>query len=221
MSDASSTLRPREHEDKARQRFSTVLRELATGTDPTVSIGDVLSAFGDRAFGALMLLFAAPNVFPLPPGTSAVLGAPLLVVTAQLMLGRPTLWMPRFLLNRSISREFFANLTGKIDYLVARAERLLRPRLTPLLRPVPERLLGGACFVLAVILFLPIPFGNIPPGFAISAFALAILERDGVAALVGWFSTVVSLVILAAVSATIIVTLKAFLTLVGFSFLIR
>jgi hypothetical protein len=40
----------------------------------------VLDAFGDRAFGALMLLFAAPNVLPLPPGMSAVLGAVLSIL---------------------------------------------------------------------------------------------------------------------------------------------
>ena len=57
-----------------RQRFSEVLNGLASRTSPAISIGDVLNAFGDRAFGALMLLFAAPNVLPLPPGMSAVLG---------------------------------------------------------------------------------------------------------------------------------------------------
>src|SRR5215212_770572 len=158
MSDASSPVRtPRE--DEARQRFSIVLRELAAGTDPMVSIGDVLSAFGDRAFGALMLLFAAPNVLPLPPGTSAVLGAPLLFVTAQLMLGRPTLWMPRFICERSISRYFFALLTAKLSPILHRAERFLRPRMGLLLHPLPERIVGGACLLLAIILFLPIPFG--------------------------------------------------------------
>src|SRR5215212_7981075 len=191
---------------QAPQSFSQILGELAAGPDPSVSIRDVLDAFGDRAFGALMLVFAAPNVLPMPPGTSAVLGAPLLFVTAQLMLGRPTVWMPGIVLDGSISRSFFTSLTSRLNPALTRVESQLRARLLALLRPLPERLIGGACFVLAVILFLPIPFGNIPPGFAISAFALAILERDGVAALVGWFSTVVSLVILAAVSATIIAT---------------
>ena len=143
---------------------------LAARPVPVISIGDVLNAFGDRAFGALMLLFAAPNMLPLPPGMSAVLGAPLLFITAQLMLGRSTLWMPRFICERSISRDFFALLTAKLSPVLHRAERFLRPRMSMLLHPVPERIVGGACLVLAVILFLPIPFGNIPPAFAIAAF---------------------------------------------------
>src|SRR5215218_6226702 len=194
-----------------RQRFSEVLSGLASRTSPAISIGDVLNAFGDRAFGALMLLFAAPNVLPLPPGTSAVLGAPLLFVTAQLMLGRPTLWMPRFISERSISRDFFALLTAKLSPVLHRAERFLRPRISMLLHPVPERIVGGACLLLAIILFLPIPFGNIPPAWAIAAFALGILERDGLATVVGWLATIGSILILVAVSSAIIAGVRAFL----------
>jgi len=194
-----------------RQRFSEVLSGLAAQPVPYISIGDVLNAFGDRAFGALMLLFAAPNVLPLPPGMSAVLGAPLLFVTAQLMLGRSTLWMPRFIRERSISREFFGVLTTKLSPILQRAERFLRPRLALLLHPVPERIVGAACLLLAIILFLPIPFGNIPPAFAIAAFALGILERDGLATIIGWLAMVGSVLILAAISSAIIAGIRAFL----------
>jgi hypothetical protein len=214
MSDPSSSLSAVVSPDddvEPRQRFSEVLSDLAGRPIPAISIGDVLNAFGDRAFGALMLLFAAPNVLPLPPGMSAVLGAPLLFITAQLMLGRSTLWMPRFIRERSISRNFFALLTAKLSPILSRAERYLRPRLGLLLHPLPERVVGAACLLLAIILFLPIPFGNIPPAFAIAAFALGILERDGLATLVGWSATVGSILILAAVSSAIVAGIWAFL----------
>src|SRR5215213_8107919 len=165
MPDPSSSLAPVASLDadaEPRRRFSEVLNELASRPEAAIRLGDVLNAFGDRAFGALMLLFAAPNMLPLPPGTSAVLGAPLLFVTAQLMLGRPTLWMPRFICERNISRDFFVLITTKLSPLLRRAERILRPRLTLLLHPLPERIVGPACLLLAIILSLPLPFGNIP-----------------------------------------------------------
>jgi len=71
---------------------------------------------------------------------------------------------------------------------------------------------GGACLLLAIILFLPIPFGNIPPAFAISAFALGILERDGLATLIGCLATIGSLLILAAISSAIVAGINAYLT---------
>jgi hypothetical protein len=215
MPDPSSTLAPVLSPDtdaEPRRRFSEILSDLASRPAATVSLGDVLDAFGDRAFGALMLLFAAPNMLPLPPGLSAVLGAPLLFVTAQLMLGRPTLWMPRFICRQSIRRDFFVLLTTKLRPVLERAERILRPRLSLLLHPVNERIVGAACLLFAIILFLPIPFGNIPPAWAIAAFALGILERDGLATLVGWFGTIGSILILAAVSSAIVAGIDAFLT---------
>jgi hypothetical protein len=215
MPDPSSTLAPVASPDtdaEPRRRFSEILSDLASRPAVAVSLGDVLNAFGDRAFGALMLLFAAPNMLPLPPGLSAVLGAPLLFVTAQFMLGRPALWMPRFIRRQSIRRDFFALLTTKLSPVLQRAERILRPRLSLLLHPVNERIVGAACLLLAIILFLPIPFGNIPPAWAIAAFALGILERDGLATLVGWFGTIGSILILAAVSSAIVAGIDAFLT---------
>ena len=213
MPDSSSTLAPvaSPNADAEPRRFSGILNELAKRPAAAISLGDVLNAFGDRAFGALMLLFAAPNMLPLPPGMSAVLGAPLLFITAQLMLGRSTLWMPRFICERSISRDFFALLTAKLSPILHRAERFLRPRISILLHPVPERIVGAACLLLAIILFLPIPFGNIPPAFAIAAFSLGILERDGVATIIGWLATVGSILILAAISSAIIAGVCAFL----------
>jgi hypothetical protein len=101
-------------------------------------------------------------------------------------------------------------LTTKLSPILQRAERILRPRLTLLLHPVPERIVGAACLLLAIILFLPIPFGNIPPAWAIAAFALGILERDGLATVVGWLGTIGSLLILAAVSSAIIAGVRAF-----------
>ena len=58
-----------------------------------IFLSDVLDALGERALTTLMLVFALPNALPAPPGTSAVLGLPLLCLSAQLTTGRPP-WLP-------------------------------------------------------------------------------------------------------------------------------
>jgi hypothetical protein len=118
--------------------------------------------------------------------------------------------MPKVICDRAIPRDAFSTLTSKLTPLLQRSERYLKPRLTGLLSPVSERIIGAVCLLLAVILFLPIPFGNIPPALAISAFALGILERDGLAVLVGWLTGAGSLVILAAISSAIVAGITAF-----------
>ena len=46
-------------------------------------------------------------------------------------------------------------------------------------------LIGLGLLVLTVVLALPIPFGNWLPAFAICIVGLAMVEKDGVAVLVG------------------------------------
>ncbi len=149
-----------------------------------VSVGDIMVALHDRAIGAMILVFALPNVVPMPPGTSAILGLPLLFLTAQLTFGRRP-WLPKAIADRSIDRLHFAAVVRRIAPWMGRAERLLRPRLQALARPPFEYLVGAVCLLLSIILFLPIPMGNIPPAIAICLFALAILERDGLWVLAG------------------------------------
>lgn len=181
-------------------RFSTVLRLLGEEPEDRISFTKLTETFGDRVFGALMFIFAVPNVLPLPPGSSSVLGAPLLLIAAQLAVGRRTLWLPKAVRERSIARDDFRHLVGRVLPYLRWTERLLAPRLLAMFGLLGDRLIGIACLVLAAILFLPIPFGNMLPGLAISFFSLALLQRDGIAALVGWLTTAVSVGVLALVS---------------------
>ena len=132
-----------------------------------IAVGDLLDALGDRALAALLFVFAFPNVLPVPPGTSAVLGAPLVFLAAQLCFGlRP--WLPAVIARRSMPRKDFAALVQRIGPWLERAERLLRPRAVLLTVPPMEYLIGAVCLVLGLILTLPIPLGNVLPALSIS-----------------------------------------------------
>lgn len=165
--------------------LSVMLEALAADTRlGRISIGDLLAALGDRATAALLFIFAFPNVLPTPPGTSTILGAPLIFLAAQLMLGRAP-WLPAFVAKRSMTRADFASLVKRIVPWLVRAENLLRPRLAGLARPPMEQFIGLLSLLLAVVLVLPIPLGNVLPALAISLLALGVLERDGVWVLAG------------------------------------
>jgi len=150
--------------------------------DPTrdrVTVGDLLQVLGDRAIGALIFIFAFPNALPAPPGVSAVLGTPLLFLTMQLTLGlRP--WLPAVVARRSLARADFAMLVRRVAPWLARAERLLRPRFSRLALPPFEYAIGLVTVVMAIVLVLPIPLGNMLPALALCVMALGILARDGV-----------------------------------------
>jgi len=179
------------------RRLSTILTDIAN--DPareTITIADIRDAMGDRAFGALMFVFAAPNTLPVnAPGVSVVLGIPLLFLSLQLVAGLAVPWLPRALVQRAVSRPRFARVMQYVVPWVRRAETFSRPRWPLLAAGLAERLIGLWCAFLSVVLILPVPFGNMGPGIAICILAFALLERDGEATVTGFGISVAALVL--------------------------
>ena len=168
-----------------RRSLSEILSEIAA--DPVrdfVAVSDLIAILGGRGRAALILLFAFPNVLPAPPGVSGILGVPLIYLSFQMMLARVA-WLPKIVGGRGMSRDRFAQLVERLAPPLARAERLLRPRWQVFVNHSAERVLGGICLTLALVLALPIPFGNMLPALAICLIALGVLERDGVWVVVG------------------------------------
>lgn len=181
--------------------LSALLRQIVLDhSRERISIADLIAISGDRAFGALLFIFATPNILPIPiPGFSAMLGLPLLYLTGQLLLGYDKPWLPNLISKRSFARRDFTQIVHRILPALTRAERILHPRLTMLASRPVERVIGAVTFLLAILIFLPIPLGNALPGVAIGLFALGILARDGIAILLGFVTSVLSVVVVSGV----------------------
>jgi hypothetical protein len=180
------------------RRMSAILLGLVeSARGERVTLGEMVDAFDARAYGPLIVLFAAPNILPVAlPGISAVLGAPLILLTAQLMIGRPRPWLPDFLRRRSLKRASFESLVHRIVPRLVRIEAMIQPRLLPLTGAWGKRLIGAFGMILSAILFLPVPFGNALPGLALVLMAVGIVSRDGLAVMVGGLIGVVGLVVI-------------------------
>ena len=159
-----------------------------------LAIADLRDAMGDRAFGALLFVFAAPNTLPVnAPGVSVVLGIPLLFLSLQLMLGFARPWLPRAVVASTVTRQRFARVMNVVVPWIRRAERLSQPRWPLLASGLAERLIGLVCAILSIVLILPVPFGNMGPGIAICLLAFALLEQDGKATVAGLATTLLAL----------------------------
>lgn len=162
-------------------QLSTVLASFAEREHrDSATVGDLVTAMGDRAFGALLLCFAIPNLLPIP-GVSTVMAVPLLYVAIQLVCGKENCRLPKSVTRRTLRWKYF----DRVVPYVARAERLLRPRLSSLVSPGSERIIGLLVIALAGILFLPIPLGNIAPAMSIAILGMALMQKDGLAVLFG------------------------------------
>ncbi len=192
LHDSSADLRLQRRRPR---RLSELFAQLAREADGSISIGDIRDALGNRSFAPLLVLFAAFNLLPLPPGTSAVLGLPLIIVSAQMVYGAKQTWLPQALSKRSLSAETFRSTMEWIVPRLVRIEQVIRPRYWPFWRRRGERVIGGVALVLAIVVTLPIPLGNWLPAFATALLGLALSERDGVLLAIGGLTSLASMAV--------------------------
>src|SRR5688500_604338 len=167
--------------------FSQVLEDIGAKSDPDLYLGELVNAFGERGFGALMLFFGLMNIaIGIIPGTTTILGAPLLLMGFQLMTRQDQLWLPKWALKRSIERDAYRTGLQTVLPRLKKVERLAKPRLAIMTSPIAEMLIGLATAVLAFILILPIWGGNLVPALIISTFGFGLMQRDGLVVLIGW-----------------------------------
>ncbi len=186
-------------EAEGADRLSAILVAIAEADDrERISVGDLLAALKRRALGALMFIFAIITALPMPPGVSAIVGAPLVFLTAQLMLGMNA-WLPRLISDRSLSRVDFHRVVRVASPWLARAEGIMKPRFAFLARRPAVHVIGLVALVMALLVLLPIPGANMAPSVAICIIALGMLERDGVWIILGALVGIISTVVVAAI----------------------
>ncbi len=167
--------------------FSQVLEDLGHGDDPKLTLDELVSAFGERGIGALMLFLGLLSaVVGAIPGSTTIIGMPMLLIVVQLAIRRDELWLPRWALKESLDRQAYSQRIGKVLKPLRYVERISRPRFPFLTGEVSETLIGVASTLLCILLMLPLIFFNLFPSLVIAIFGFGLMQRDGVAILLGW-----------------------------------
>lgn len=144
----------------------------------------LIARLGDRSFGLILTVL---GLLATLPGVSAVAGFAIVILAAQMAVGRSGPLLPRRLGNRKLGRAGLAKLIRWSGPVLRLVERIARPRWPAPVRAA-RRPVGGVIMVLGGLLFAPIPFSNVPPALAIVLIAVAYVEEDGLllgAALLG------------------------------------
>lgn len=140
-----------------------------------ITLGEMGEAFGDRAFGLLILLLCLPSLLP---GMASVFGVPMLILGLQMGLGRREPKLPAFIARQSIKREDLLRLAGASSKWLKRIERFVKPREGFFTSPLGDRLVGWLTVYTAAMLILPGPGTNGPPAFGTIVMALGVVEAD-------------------------------------------
>lgn len=167
---------------------SGLLAAVAAGPgDQDVTFDELLERFRRRAFGVMILVATLPAFLPLPAGAGAISGPLVALFGAQMLCGLAHPWVPARWARRGIRRERFIAFSTRMRPWLQRIERLVRPRWEILFDRLPGAIASGLLLLLlGLLLSLPIPLTNYPLGLLILAFAVALIERDGVLLAICW-----------------------------------
>lgn len=156
---------------------------------------DLMEGLGERSFGFVLLLFGVLSAIAVVPGLATITSIPLLFFGLQMLAGYRTPWLPKSISQRSFLK---SDLLATIERAVPAmrwVETICKPRFQFLIGRFGERLLGLLVFILALVIALPGPGTNFPPGVAIAFMAIAIIERDGLLVFAGVIGSFIALYI--------------------------
>ncbi|UTD56322.1 exopolysaccharide biosynthesis protein [Halomonas sp. MS1] len=159
-----------------------------------VSVDDVVHAVGRRSFGPLLLLAGLITLVPIIgdiPGMPTLMAALVLLTSVQLLLGRETFWLPKWLLTRSLSRNKFDKAIHYMKKPARWVDSLLGVRLAWMTGYIGIRVTAVMCLLIA--LAMPpmefIPFSANGAGLALTLFGLGLVARDGIMLSLGFLLT--------------------------------
>ncbi len=158
-----------------------------------VSLGEVVDGLGSAGIGMVLLVLSLPALIPIPGPVGVVFGFFVALVALKLMLGAKRIMLPNFarewLLPASAVRAFAA----KGEPILRTAEAWLRPRRMLILTGRTGRMaLGLPIMLMGLAVALPVPTGNVPPVASLIALSLGLINRDGLAVIVGLVLAVVA-----------------------------
>lgn len=149
-----------------------------------VSLAEMAAAHGPAAQGTLLVLMAVPCLLPVA-GVGTLLGLGLVAVALAMWRGHELVCLPPRVAGMALPRQGAQRVLGLMAGFYAFASRWSRERLTHLVRTGSCRWLATGVGAMALLIVLPIPFGNVLPALALTAFGLGMVFRDGVAVLLG------------------------------------
>ena len=155
-----------------------------------ISIRHLVRAIGDNSFATIILVVAVLLVSPISgiPFTPTLGALTILLITAQALTGRRHLWLPGFMMRRSISAARLRRGLQSLRRPAGWMDRYSRARLG-ILSSGPFRLLG---YLAAATLALSWPMLEILPfitSFSAGAVAMlmfGIVTRDGAYIIAGY-----------------------------------
>lgn len=177
--------------DRPLTLYDDMQAQLAPHAGTDIGFGDLLARLGERGFGFVYVVFGMLAAV-LPAGLCSLMAVPILLFAGQQVLQRARPVLPARFDARKISADALSAGLARREAWFRHMERIARPRLPWLAGTGSYRLAALFCGILALVILVPGPFTNVPPGMAIALFGFAMAERDGLLMLAAFMVAVLA-----------------------------
>lgn len=170
------------------------LRALEAAVDGPMTLGELTRRMNHAGLGLIVIFVCLPFLQPLPMGgLSSVVGPFIAYQGLQLARRRKEAALPAWISERRLEARTLQLLLGAARRFFSLADKVSRPRWRALAGS--ERAAGAGIALSGALLSLPfpIPLSNVICAGPAALLALAVLEEDGVLALLGWLGMLVSI----------------------------
>ncbi len=174
--------------EKPLEAILDTARDVVGGTE--TDLKTLVEAFGDRAFGPVMILCSLFLMTPIGaiPGLPAAFGLIIIVFALQLLFRRDYPWMPEVLRKIKISNVKLEKTQKFVSPVLSRIDNVIKPRVA-FMTSAPAQVLTALVSIILALTMIPlgvVPFGVVAPAFIVGLLGLGITARDGVLILLGF-----------------------------------
>jgi len=141
------------------------------------------------------------------PVNSFILGIPLMILSIAYIFKMDLIKKKYRWMRRPIKCAKMRNYLPHSKPIFVKIEKYVSPRFNFFVKPKFRILAGLILFFLALVIFLPIPFANIPGSIGMILISVGLLQKDGLSVLLGY-----------GVAAAHLIGIMILASLVGYSF---
>ena len=153
-----------------------------SGEPPDLTLDELLQHQGPASSPMLLLVLALLCVLPVA-GVGTLLSGAVALLALGWARGAPPPALPRRLGEFRLGPVWSRRVLRALQAVHALRQRWFRARLSLLAHPATALFWAAWIALMALIIFLPLPLGNVLPGLSLVLLALGWMARDGLALL--------------------------------------
>lgn len=161
------------------------LRSQASRLRGDVTVGWLAAQGGASLPGLMVVLAAAPSLLPLP-GVGNATGSALVALALAIWRGQKPLTLPAKVQSWKLSAPQACRLLRLLAWTHEQARRHLKPRAPGWVSDRAWMWAAWPVAAMGVVIFLPIPLGNVFGAVALMLLGLGQSVEDGLAVALGW-----------------------------------